>query len=240
VVLPLYFESDNTEAEMASGANYLYTFRRPRYYSVFIAAGETATTLAAKIRDAVNADQYKTQVTLTATSAAGVVTLTARSNGLRFYINTDNVSGTSYGNAVTSGHVTQTFATTQNGYEGRGTYQQLKTVRLQTESNVYPYSPDLKQQAINNGNLYSTYRITQLIQRPDLGGNVGLNAIPTGTFEYLLYVNQTGANTAGVKLDTWFNANSLVLVQYGATTANAAITAEVPTTGVAGGSTLTP
>ncbi len=225
IFLPLWVESENTEAEMASASAYLSPFKRIRYFSVVVETSDTATLIAAKMAAALNAEAYKQGTSFTATASAGVVTITGPNNGTRFGISTDNVSGSGYGNAISSGNISQVLAVTQSNFLGRGTYEQLKTLRLQTEANIYPFSPDLAQQPLKSA-LYSCHRITKTVNRPDLGGGDGINVQANGgVFQYVIYVNEAATATLA-KLVAFFNSVATVKADYPGTAVATVIASE--------------
>lgn len=109
-----------------------------RSYQVIADIGETETTLAAKFVDFINSD---TAAPVIATSAAGVITLTAKPKvvtenaagqfGLQNYFSVGISEVNPYGHAGTYGTVAQTVAP---GF-GNGTYPQVRT--LESESAGY-------------------------------------------------------------------------------------------------------
>lgn len=213
VTVYLDFQSSNLAGEFTSNQS---DYKRKKAFTIVIATGETVTTLAAKLVAQINAITDAGWANwITATSAAGVVTLTSTSYEVTF-------TATFETDAV----LTSAFATTTVGYEGRNTYTQLKALRIPTgerfgetfKSNQVPIA----------GAKYSSYLITKTVSRPDLAGQGGtLNDVPSGSFQYLIYVNET--LTAYIaNLTYWLNANAPNRTMYTATTAAAAVAAEAP------------
>lgn len=194
---------------------------RIKRFSVVIAAGETATTLADKIA-AQLASEVESGVyyPLTGSAAAGTLTLTSTDARVTFTAKLSSDSP-AYASIV--------FAVTTPGYEGRNVYTQM--IGIRSEAGVYPYMEGRVQgQYPIKGAKYSQYIITKRVTRPDLAGlGGGLNDVPTGDFELVLYVNETLTSYI-TDLTAWLNAHVATRVMYTTTTATAAVTGETPTT----------
>lgn len=212
--LVLDFKSTNLEVE---NANWDARYGRKRFLTCIVEAGDTVTTLAARVAEVIEEDQNLMEVYLSdVTSALGVVTLSTKRGGLsvKAYVEEDAL------NAVQ--------AVTQPAFGGRGSYEILKTVRIETPARVYPHSMDDKELPVE-GHLYSNYEVHQTVARPDLSGPSVANEGPiSGSYGFELFVNQTNCPAFITDLTKWLNANVANRTMYPATTAAAAV-ADTPT-----------
>lgn len=202
--LVLHFKSTNLEVE---NANWDARFQRKRTLPILIVAGETPTTLATKIVNTIQHDHNLLEVYLeSATSNAGTITLTTKRGGL-------NVKA--YVEETATG---LTFTVTQPGFGGRGSYEMLKTVRIETPANTYPYSMDDREIPIK-GHLYSNYEIHQVVERPDLAHATVANGGPVqGKYGFELFINQNTCASVIALITPWINANIPHRTMYPATT----------------------
>lgn len=216
--LELQFKSTALEVE---NANWDARFGRTRTLPFIIDAGETPTTLAAKIIETIEYDQNLVEVYLaSATAALGVVTFTTKRGGL-------NIKAKVFETATGL-----TFAVTQPGYAGRGSYEYLKTVRIETPANIYPHSMDDHEIPVK-GQLYSNYELHQVVERPDLSNGSVANGGPIqGKYGWELFINQTSASAVIALITPWINANVPHRTMYGATSAADSLT-ETPTVATA-------
>lgn len=216
--LRLDFTSSTLDSE---NANWDGRFGRPRYLTGLVKAGDTVTTLATRIKEMIEEDQNLMEVYLqSVSSAAGVLTLTTRGGNIKVkaYVEEDRV------NAVQ--------AITQAAFEGRGSFEQLKTVRIETPVTNEPYTIDGVQLPIK-GQLYSNYQVDFTVTRPDLSGASVANEGPVkGIYSLELFINQTSCAAYIAELTKWLNANVANRTMYTATTAGATVN-ETPTVATA-------
>lgn len=207
--ISLGFRADDLRAEFAS---HLSDYNRKKEMVFVISPGETATSLATRIKNELNAIlDSGWQAWVTATSAAGTLTLTSTDAKLTF-------TAAFSGNAVESGNVTAAFAVTTKGYSGRNTYEQVKELRLETIRGMYDESYWSSQIPVK-GAKYSSYLIKKTVTRPDLI-DASLNSTPTGTFEFLVYANEQSAAAWITGFTHWLNANVAKRTMYTAITAD--------------------
>jgi hypothetical protein len=220
VVINVEFLADDLRAEFAT---YFSDYRRTKQFVITVKPGETPTTLAnrfvAHISQTIDSGWT---ACLTATSAAGVVTLTSTEPKITFRITLE-------GSAVVNGNITAAFATSTPGYSGRNTYEQLKAVRLETVN--YPYAEDYKIKQIPvKGAKYSSYTFKKQVARPDLQGTSGmLNSIPSGVFTFQLYINESLSSYIS-DFTKWLNANVAKRTMYTAVTANEVLSGDASVT----------
>ncbi len=202
-------------------ATHLSDYKKYRSFVVVASSADTATTIAAKLKAQIDAEIEGTLNYLTVSAAAGELTFTSTDAEVTFSIS-------SSGTAVDAGTVTAVFATTTAGYEGRNSWTQLKGLRLPTVNG--PFAEEFKTAQVPvKGAKYSAYLIKKNVSRPDLAGfGGGLNSIPTGQFEFLIYINETQSAYI-TALTKWLNANVARRIMYTATAASDAIAAENPT-----------
>lgn len=210
------FISDDLRGEFAS---HLSDYKKPKVFTLVVKAGETATTLAtrlvAQIQSTIDSGWASW---LTASNVAGVVTLVSTDAKVTFSV---AVSGS----AIDAGNATGVFATVTQGFSGRGTWDQLKSVRLETVNGAYVEDFKAKQVPIK-GAKYSSYVIKKRVSRPDLKGQAGgINSIPSGDFEFHIYINES-LSTYIAALCKWLNANVAKRTMYTATTADAVLDGE--------------
>jgi hypothetical protein len=217
LIVDLEFQSADFRGEFAS---HLSDYKKKKTLVVPILSGDTVTTVASRIvADIQGIIDSGWAPWLTASSAAGVVTLTSTDPLVTF-------KATFGGTAV----VTAVFATTSAGFEGRNTYHQLKGLRLETVLGEYVEDFKAKQVPVK-GAKYSSYIIKKSVSRPDLSGIQGaLNNIPTGVFEYELFINESSASSIITELTKWLNANVAKRTMYTATTASGVLGGDSSTT----------
>jgi hypothetical protein len=201
--------------------------QKERYYNYILKAGDTPTTIAARIVQLITYDEFTDAYRfVSATSAAGVVTLTGLADGWDFTLSFE-------GEAVTDGNITLTHAVTEKSFEGRNVYRQLNVKRLETEARVYPYAAghfNAPHELPVEGALYNSYQIFWTVTRTDLSGSSMHNQGPvTGEYGIELFIKNGGATAEEAILLAWLKANAKVLHEYNATTVAAAIVAESPT-----------
>lgn len=219
VTVAIKFASTNLEGEFAT---HLSDYKRTKFFTLTIASGETATTLAAKLVAEINhLNEGGFLQFVTATSSAGVVTITGKVGSVSW-------ASTFSGSATGTAALTAVEAVTTVAHEGRNTYEILKNIRLQTSGSVYPHALDqVAMQLPVKGAKYSSYLITKTVSRPDLTGNGGLNSsVGTATFQYLLFINETTCAAVISNITKWLNANAPVRKMYTATTAAAILSAD--------------
>jgi hypothetical protein len=206
LIVDIEFASADLRGEFAS---HLSDYKRKKSFVVPILAGDTVTTVAARlVADIQGIIDAGWAAWITASSAAGVVTITSTDAEITFKI-------TTRGTAV----VTAAFATTTAGYEGRNTYEQLKALRLETVNCAYGEEFKTKQ-VPQKGAKYSSYIIKKTVSRPDLVGLTGaLGSIPSGVHEFEIYINEATAASVITELTKWLNANVAKRTMYTSTTA---------------------
>lgn len=202
-------------------ATHLSDYKRVKRFAVLLSASDTATTVAAKIKAQIDSEiESGVYYPLSASAAAEVLTLTSTDARVTFTAKLSSDSAES---------VSVAFAVTTPGYEGRNVYSQL--IGIRSEAAVYPYMEAAKQDQFPiDGAKYSKYVFTKRVSRPDLAGLAGgLNSVPTGDFELVLYVNESLTSYI-TDLTAWINANVAVRTMFTATSASAAIAGESGTT----------
>lgn len=220
ILVNLNFTSDNFEGEFAS---HISDYKKTLQIILPVKGTDTVTTLASRTVEQIKAfAEGGTEAWVTATSALGVVTITSKKATITF-------TATFGGDAIASGNVSAAFATATPGYAGRNTWEQLKGLRLETHFGAYVESAWSNQVPIK-GALYSSYKVTKTVSRPDLlGHNGGINTIPVGTFEYIIYVNQSLTQFI-TDLTSWLNANVPNRTMYTSTTAAGVLGGDPSTT----------
>jgi hypothetical protein len=208
VIVDLEFISDDLRGEYAS---HLSDYKKKKSFILVVKAGETATTLAAKLKAQIDAMiDSGWACPVTASAALGVVTLTSADAKVSF------VAAFS-GSAIDAGNATGAFAVTTEGFSGRGLWDQLKSVRLETVLGAYVEDFKAKQ-VPQKGAKYSTYVIKKNVSRPDLKGfSGGINSIPSGQFELVLIINESLAALI-TEITEWLNANVASRTMYTADT----------------------
>ncbi len=204
LTLKLRFRSSNLESE---NANWDGRFGRPRTFPFIINVGETVTTLATRIRQVLDEDKNLTQMYLSSiTNSEGVITFATKRGGLELVAFFEETA-----TGVTS-------AIIQPAFGGRGSFEVMKNIRIETPARVYEYSADTAQLPIK-GILYSSYELYQTVQRPDLSNASVANGGPiSGSYGFELFINQTSCPALIADLTKWINANVAGREMYTATT----------------------
>jgi hypothetical protein len=202
-------ESDDLRGEYAS---HMSDYKKPKVFTLVVKAGETATTLATRLAAQISAViESGWHSPVIATSAAQTVTLTSTDAKV-------SVTATFSGSAVEAGNATGVFTVTTPAFSGRGLWDQLKSVRLETVNGAYVEDFKAKQVPIR-GAKYSCYVIKKNVVRHDLQGTGGgLNSIPSGNFEFEIYINESLSSYIA-DITKWLNANVAKRTMYTATTA---------------------
>ena len=213
--------SENFEAEFSS---YLSNYKEMKYYNIGLKTGDTATTIATRLVQAIDQDLDEGRDLISATNAAGVVTVTGKSNTISFRV--VEITGTD----ATAGDITLTEVVTQTNYAGRNTYEQLKSLRLETPSTVYPFAQDIvKGQLPIKGAKYSSYLIEKEVTREDLqGSSMANDGDIKGKFRFQIFLNETTCGDYISALTQWLNANVATRKMYASTTAADALTQPEP------------
>lgn len=219
IVLNVKIIANNLRGEWAS---YSSDYTQKRTKVIVLTASDTATTVAAKLAVQLNAESETSQAIYTAVPVAGVVTITSADPEVSFAI-------TAEGSGVDSGSASIAVAETVAPFSGRGWFRQLEGIRLQTVNDAYAETSKTDQIPVN-GAKYSRYAIKKRVTRDDLAGLDGtINTVPSGVFEFVLYVNESLAGYIS-DLTSWLNANVAKRTMYTATTAAVAAATETPTT----------
>jgi hypothetical protein len=203
-------------------------YSRSERFQIVINAGDTPTAVATLVEQQYAALAYKLKLEgFTLTRSGAVLTIEAIDETL-------NLSAELTMDAPGTG-LTVTTAVEAPQYTGRGTYAELKTWRIQNDTNTRPYAGTGPYDGNSNeqpieGALYSSFLITQHVERPELTGSSAVNDGPIGgDFQWHLYVNE--ALAAEIKdIIAFFEANAPVKAFYPAKTAAAATAAETPET----------
>lgn len=200
-------------------ATYFSDYKRKRSFVITAKTGDDAPAIATKLVNDIKALKDSGWSSwIDATSNAGVVTLTGADPNIAFSVSVD-------GDAA---GVTATVAVTQKNYEGRGTWEQLKSLRLETV--LCPYGEPVKiDQVPIRGAKYSQYKIIKRVSRPDLAGLDGtINTVPVGDFELELFVNESLTGYIS-DLTKWLNANVAKRTMYTATSASSVLSGDSAT-----------
>jgi hypothetical protein len=201
--------------------------QKERFYPVVLKAGDTASTVAARIAEIMQYDEFVDAYKYVNVSvSAGVVTLEAVDPGWDFNV-------TFEGPAVDDNHVTLTHAITKKSFEGRNNYRQLNNYRLQTEARTRPYAVGAygagNDELPVKGATYTQLVIKWTVSRNDLSGASMQNEGPvTGEYGIELFLNDGTVGAQKTILIDWLKANAKKFEEYNATTADAAIVAETP------------
>lgn len=216
VIVDIDFAVSDLRGEFAT---HLSDYKRKRSFVIVTQAGDDAGKIAARLaNDLKSIKESGWAAWIDATVNSNVVTLTGSDNNLSFTVRV---------NGGTSG-VSATFATTQKNYEGRGTWEQLKSLRLETV--LCPYGEPVKiDQVPIRGAKYSHYKIIKRVSRPDLAGLDGtINTVPVGDFELELFVNESLSGYIA-DLTKWLNANVAKRTMYTAQSASAVLSGDSAT-----------
>lgn len=211
--LKLQFKSLNLESE---NANWDGKFGRPRTFPFIVKSGDSVTDIATRIVNVLKLDQNLREVYLSEISnAAGVITFKTKHGGLEL-------------KAYVEETTTATFAITQPAFGGRGSYEVMKNVRIETPARIYPYSFDTAEIPVK-GQLYSSYEFYQTVQRPDLSNSSVANGGPVaGSYGFEMFINQTTSASVITAITKWLNANVPSRTMWPATTPAGTI-GETPT-----------
>ena len=143
------------------------------------------------------------------------------------------------GDGITSGNWAVAHSVTTKNYAGRGTYNQLKTWRLETDASVQPYggvgiyTGGGEQLPLKSGKYVSIF-ISQSVSRPDLSGGDTVNQPVTSRGDFHLYILESAATSDLIKeVLQYVDAHADSKEYYSAVTANAAIAAETAGTSLA-------
>lgn len=202
--------------------------QKSRFYQLIVRTGDTVTTIAARIAAMINADGERDgYVYATATSAAGVVTITAESEGWE-------ISFKFTGSSVTSGSIVTAFAVTAPAFEGRNVYRQMNVKRLENPNRTYAYAAGhygAANEVPVKGAKYSSLIIKFKVDRADLSGPEVANSGPvSGEYGVEIYFNESDAALTALRdeIVAWSKVHVPKTVEYNATTVAAAIAAETP------------
>jgi hypothetical protein len=225
ISVEMIVKSSNLEHEFVQfdGRN-----QKNRFYNHAVRSGDTLTTIAARVAAAFNMDgENGGNVLVTATSAAGVVTITPGQPGW-------TVSFKITGSAIEDGNLIFTFAQTAAAFEGRNVYRQMNVKRLQNPNRTYPYATGhyvAANEVPTEGAVYSSVIVEFEVDRPDLSGPEMQNSGPTkGIFGIELYFKENDAAVVTLRNDlvNWLKSAADLVEEYNATTAAAAVAAESP------------
>lgn len=199
---------------------------KDRYYNYILKTGDTAATVAARIAELIQYDDFSDAYKFVdATAASNVVTLVGESEGWSFDFLFE-------GEAITDGNVTIAHAITAKQYEGRNVYRQLNVKRLETPNRIYPYAAGhyvAKNELPVPDALYSNIIIEWDVERTDLSGASTINQGPvTSTAAIELFLKNGDLDAEKALLVQWLKSNASRVEEYNATTANAAIASETP------------
>lgn len=159
-------------------------YSKPHRYQIVTKAGDTATSIASRLKTEVDAEDTGITFRLFDMSVAGgVLTFTSRHEALTLEVRVE-------GEAVDAGIVSGVHAVTTKGYPGRGNYHALKTWRIETDANSYPYALH-REELPETDAVYTSLLIRATVERPDLSGSSMVNDGPIkGEFEWHLYINE--------------------------------------------------
>lgn len=217
LVVKFKVKSFNLESEFAQ---WNAEYKDHKTYVLPVAAGDTAETLAEKLKHSIDQEHQDPYTGLLVTGAVAEVGTTGTFNlpvsairsGFEFELIIEH-------DAKTKGKVSASFSTQKKAYEGRGSYRQLNILRLQTPGRMQPYSFEQKDLPIE-GDLYSNYIITFNVERPDLHGSAVANGQVAGTFQLEVYVNESRCAAWVTDFTKWLNANVAERHMHKADTAN--------------------
>jgi hypothetical protein len=190
VTVKVKFKSNNLTMEYAK--NSLDHGKTKNFY-ITLAAGETAASFLAKldtqINEEITQDGYS-KLTSTKVENTGVLTslkIEATEIGVTFEIGTYEDSYKRSTKAAVSG------ATVVQGFEGRGTYRQLRTVRLETAESNAPYSFNQLELPVE-GALYSALAFEIETEVDHVTGNAAAGAKVSATSDFELIILENTAN----------------------------------------------
>ncbi len=218
--------------EKADFANWNADYASVRLVVLYITAGETEASLAAKLTKALSNQGNKEtrQFPLKVSDAGGVNSFEGRDGFTDFTIRIKGITQAVYHSTVSDqvalGKVEAVFAVTQAHYLGRNNYPYMRQLRPETGANTYPYAvgTDVVQKAVK-GVLYTHFHIlcvhtpthTQL-----------MNSHLERKFGYNLYLNERTCGAQIAILTQFFNSVALVKEDYPATTPADVLDGETP------------
>ncbi len=197
---------------------------------LLIAVGETPTSFARKLTQAVSNQGNKEQRQFpleVKDNGAGVNTLTARDGFTNFFLKITGQQDGTYPqlvNQVATGKVAAVHEITQRNYTGRNNYANLRMLRPETAANTYANAvgTDVVQKAAK-GALYTNFKIKLYVQPSHLAT---LNALQMREFDYDLYLNEATCGAEIAVLTQYFNEVASTKMNYPATTAALAMASE--------------
>jgi hypothetical protein len=201
--------------------------QKERFYPLVLKTGDTAATVAARIAEIIQYDEFTDAYKyVTVSKNAGVVTFESIDPGWDFVLTVE-------GDAVEDGNVVAVVAVTAKSFEGRNNYRQLNNYRLQSEARTRPYAVGAfgagNEELPVKGATYTQFIVKWNVKRDDLSGDSTINSGPVSSEAAIELFMQNGTMEAEktILLD-WLKANAKKVEEYNATTANAAIVAETP------------
>jgi hypothetical protein len=192
VVVKVKFKSNNLTMEYAK--NSLDHGKTKNLY-ISLSAGETAESFLEKldnqIQEEILQDGYsKLTSTPTVDGVSGDITslaIEATEEGVTFEIGTFEDTYTPSKKAKVSG------AAVVQGFEGRGTYRQLRTVRLETAVSNAPFSQNALQLPIE-GAVYSALAWEIEVERDHVTGAAAAGANVASTADFELIIKEDGGD----------------------------------------------
>jgi hypothetical protein len=211
-IIAMKFASSGLIGEFAS---WFSDYKKVKYYNIDTVAGDSVTTIADRFVATVQQDLDGLVGNLIRVSnVAGVITIICLSD--QIYVE----SVVSSGIDVAAGDLAFAWAIVVAWYGGRNTWEQIKSMRLQTSASVHPYTQEQISDQIPLKNAkYSSYLLSMNWNRPDLQGGTVMNQSISGSSKFHVFVNEASGANYILALAAWCNQTSgATLVQYTSTT----------------------
>lgn len=210
-ILNITLKSINYDSEFARwDANYQRTFK----YPLIIKPGETADKIAERLNAVLEEEEFQERPYIKVEALAGnEITLTTSDPGVTIHLRAE-------GEAVLHGRVSLTATDVQVGYEGRNTFEQLKSFRIETPASLRPLD-------VNNatrdglplkGGKYTSITFTKGVEREELHGSAMADGIQKGEYSFQLFIHESLSQYI-LAITSWLNANVAKRTMYKATTA---------------------
>lgn len=210
-ILNITLKSVNFDSEFARwDANYQRTFK----YPLIVRPGESADAIASRLNTALEEEAYQERPYIkVVVLAANEITLTTTDPGVTIHLKME-------GDAVLEGKVSVVVTEVQVGYEGRNTFEQLKSFRIETEATLRPLDVNnaMRDGLPVKGGKYTSITFKKAVTRDELHGSAMADGIQKGEYDYQLFIHEDLTQYL-LAITSWLNANVAKRTMYKATTA---------------------
>ncbi|UJP64002.1 hypothetical protein [Mongoliitalea daihaiensis] len=193
-------------------------FQRTFKYPLVVKPGDTAANIAERLEQVLKEEGFQDRPYVIFVSRDGAnINIETSDPGLLIHVS-------AVGDVIRNGQVSVNTTEIRVGYQGRNTFEQLRSYRIETEATLRPldyHHTDRRGLPVPDAK-YTSFTFGKVVEREELHGHAMADGIQKGAYKYQLFVNEE-LTQYKLALTSWLNANVAKRTMFTATTPELAV-----------------